>query len=220
MKRAPYPLQWPSRLARTRPADRQRSNFGDRRRSATGNVLSPHATGREVVQELYRLGAPNWVITSNLPSRGVDGIPYADAPKGDDPGIAVWFEYSGMERVLACDRWFRPEENLRAIAKSIEAMRGMERWGVADVLANVFTGFAAALPAGPAPVRSWREVLGGDWPDLAPDDVIAIAKARHRRIMEVAHVDAGGSPERMLELNLALEAAERELAGVALETRR
>lgn len=31
--------------------------------------------------------------------------------------------------------------------------------------------------------------------------------------MEGEHVDAGGSPERMLEINLAMEAAKIELGG-------
>lgn len=210
MKRQPYPLQWPSRLQRTKPADRRHSHFG---KNGDRGGLSPHLTGVEVIDELRRLGANWWVITSNLPSRGTQGLPYADAPKGDDPGIAVWFEFRRVERVFACDRWRTPAENLRAIAKSIEAMRGLDRWGVADVLEGVFAGFAAALPPGPRAKRPWREVLGGEWPDVvAPDDLLAIAKARHRRIIAVAHPDAGGSEDRAAELNAALDEAERELA--------
>lgn len=215
MRRDPYPLQWPPRLPRTNTGGHQRSHFGGR---GGRDALSPHATGKEVVAELHRLGATTWVITSNLPSRGPEGIPYCDSQRGGDPGVAVWFEYKRIERVLACDCWFRAEENLRAIAKSIEAMRGLERWGVADIMASVFTGFAAALPPGDAPVVSWRDVFGRigggpDWPDLPPDDLLALVKARHRRLMESSHIDAGGSPERMLELNLALDAARAELGG-------
>jgi hypothetical protein len=214
MKRDPYPLQWPPRLPRTKHIDRRRSSFGGR---GGRDALSPHATGKEVIDEIARLGATTWVITSNLPSRGPEGIPFADAPRGDDPGIAVWFEYRRVERGLACDRWFRPEENLRSIAKTIEAMRGLERWGVADVMASVFTGFAAALPPGDPVepvVLPWRDVLGGSWPaGLGAEDTLALAKARHRRLMEGEHIDAGGSSDRMLDLNLALEAAKIELGG-------
>lgn len=214
MRRDPAPLQWPPRLQRTKPGDRQRSRFGGR---GGRDTLSPFATGKDVCIELSRLGASTWVITSNLPSRGPEGVPLADAPRGDDPGIAVWFEYRRVERAIACDRWYRPEENLQAIAKSIEAMRGLERWGVADVMVNVFTGFAAALPPGAQvepDVRPWRDVLGGSWPaGLDPADMLALAKARHRRMMESEHLDAGGSSERMLELNLALDAARAEIGG-------
>lgn len=208
MARSPYPLQWPSRLQRTNLADRRWSHFG---KNGDRGSLSPHTTGNEVIIELARLGATSWVITSNLPSRGPEGLPYADAPKGDDPGIAVWFEFRGVERVFACDRWRTPAENLRAIAKSIEAMRGLDRWGVADVLENVFTGFAAALPPGATPPRTWREVLGGSWPELEPAELLAIARARHRALITKAHPDAGGSTELAAEINAALAEAEREL---------
>jgi hypothetical protein len=207
MKRQPYPLQWPSRLPRTKAAERRWSQFGGRSRGD----LSPHATGQEVVEELTRLGAANAVITSCLPSRGPEGIPFADAPKGDDPGIAVWFEFRRVERVFACDRWRMPAENLRAIAKSIEAMRGLDRWGVADVLEGVFAGFAAALPAGAPVKREWREVPGGTWPEIAPEELAAIAKARHRRLIAVVHPDAGGDVARAAEVNAALDEAIAEL---------
>jgi hypothetical protein len=192
------------------PGDRQHSQFGGRHRDA----LSAFATGQDVIDELARLGAGSWVITSNLPSRGLEGIPYADAPRGVDPGIAVWFAYKRVERVLACDRWYRPEENLRAIAKSIEAMRGLERWGVADVLESVFTGFAAALPPGapPAAKRPWRDVLEmGNHQMLDASDQLAVAKARHRKLIAEAHPDAGGDHVRAAELNAALTEAEAEL---------
>lgn len=208
--RQPYPLQWPSRLPRTKPADRRWSHFG---KHGDRGSLSPHQTGTEVLEELARLGATRGVITSCLPSRGVEGLPYADAPKGDDPGIAVWFEFRGVERVFACDRWRTPAENLRAVAKSIEAMRGLDRWGVADVLEGVFAGFAAALPAGPTVKREWREVLGGLWPDgMEAEDTLALAKGRHRRLIAAAHPDAGGDAERAAEINAALDEAIAELS--------
>lgn len=210
MTRAPYPLQWPARLPRTKPAERKRSAFGGREKS----LLSPYSTGQEVIAELERLGAKHVVITSMLPSRGTVGLPFADA-RGDDPGIAVWCVYRGVERVFACDRWRTPAENLRAIARSIEAMRGLVRWGIADVLESVFTGFAAALPPGaaePPRERPWREVLGVSELPLEPSDLLAVAKARHRKLIATAHPDAGGSTELAATINAALAAAEQELS--------
>lgn len=211
MKRAPYPLQWPPRIARTPAHSRRRSPFG----GAHSAPMSPHKCAHEVRDELRRLRVSEWVITSYLPAATTTGIPFSDTPRiHPDPGIAVWFEYRRVERVLACDAWIRADENLRAIAKSIEAMRGLERWGVADVLASVFTGFAPALPPGEQADRPWREVLGGLWPDgMEPADVLLLAKGRHRRLMGESHIDAGGDTARMLELNQALEAAQRELGG-------
>lgn len=213
MRRQPYPLQWPSRLARTIPTERKWSQFGGRDRGS----LSPYATGQEVIDELARLGATAMMITSHLPSNSVHGVPMAEAQRVADPGIAVWFEYRRLERVLACDRWLKPAENLRAIAKSIEAMRGLDRWGVADVLENVFTGFAAALPPGAPVKRDWREVLGvaglvEQLEQMETDDLVAVVKARHRKAIAEAHPDAGGSTERAAELNAALDEAIAELS--------
>lgn len=214
MKRQPYPLQWPSRLPRTKPAERRWSHFG---KHCDRGSLSPHVTGTEVTTELVRLGAASWVITSNLPSRGAEGIPYADAPKGDDPGIAVWFEFRRVDRVFACDRWRTPAENLRAIAKSIEAMRGLDRWGVADVLEGVFAGFAAALPAGSSVKRGWREVFGIALEmgmAMEDDDLAAVVKARHRKLIAETHPDDpdhGDTTALVADLNAALDEAIEEL---------
>src|SRR3712207_8918795 len=35
----------------------------------------------------------------------------------------------GEKRVLACDKWDRIADTIHAIAKTIEATRGIERWG-------------------------------------------------------------------------------------------
>jgi hypothetical protein len=111
---------------------------------------------------------------------------------------------------------------MQAIAKSIEAMRGLDRWGVGDIVSRAFSGFNA-LPPGSSdgeatapqqPVkRSWREVFGMTaFETLAPPDLLAIARSRHRAAIKIAHPDAGGSHEAAAELNAALADAEQELA--------
>jgi hypothetical protein len=197
--RKPFPLQWPAGEART--------SHGLRRLSPFKVGL---ATARDhVIAELGRLGAANGVITSNLPT-GRDGLPYADG-RADDPGIAVWFVLDGAERVFACDAFYKPEANLQAIAKSIEALRGLERWGVSGAQRRAFAGFTA-LPAGEPTKRPWREVLAGPWPaELGPLEQLAIAKARFRAAIAAAHPDAGGHDARAVELNVAYADAEAEL---------
>jgi len=211
--RPPYPLAWPPKTGRTKPSDRMRSKFGAR---AQG-LVSPYEAAKEVLAELERLGASHVVITSLLPTRH-DGLPYSDG-RAEDPGVAVWCVYRGHERVFACDQWTTHGENLRAIALSIEALRGLQRWGMADVADRAFAGFAA-LPAGsgeefvPKAHRPWREVLGGTWPaDLERVELLVLAKARHRKAIATAHPDAGGSHDVAAELNTALAEAEAELGG-------
>lgn len=200
-RRKPYPLQWPDGWKRTAPVDRRRSPFGDRR-----NPLSAFGTARELLEELDRLGAAIAVITSFLPTRD-DGLPYSDG-RSEDPAIAVWFVLDGTERVFACDRWFTAAENMRAITKSITAMRGLERWGMTDIIGRAFAGFAA-LPAGPP---SWRVIFGVEGMEIPADDLLVVVKARHRKLIAVAHPDHGGSLERATALNEALQDAERDLA--------
>lgn len=211
MPRSPYPLQWPPTSPRTKSENRKRSHFGATR----GGQLSPYEAAKGLLDELRRLGASHVVITSLLPTRH-DGLPYSDG-RSEDPGVAVWFVHRGHERVFACDAWRTHGENLRAIALSVEAMRGLERWGMADVVERAFAGFAA-LPAGDADTppqprkRPWREVLGSTWPELDHDELLVLAKSRHRKLIQQHHPDAGGTHELAAELNAALAEAEKELS--------
>lgn len=212
-----YPLQWPEGV--------QRCRFP--RASAFGF----HAVGDRIKRVRAQLkllgGVRTIVISSNVPLRQ-DGLPMASAattrPEGD-AGVAVYWtrneRRNGREMLMPycmpCDRWQRLADNLHAIALTIEAMRGMDRWG-ATTVEQAFAGFAA-LPPGSGeenipqqPDIDWRIVLGGAWPpDLTGEELFAIARARHRKAMELAHPDAGGSNEAAVQLNLAIAAAEREL---------
>ena len=210
-----YPLRWP--IGVPRATSRGRSSFV---------LIEAGRAIREVYDELRRARATRIVISSNMPTNR-DGTPSADTTQrpGGDPGIAVYWTISKwragkvteIPHCMPCDKWDRISCNLHAVALSIEAMRGMERWG-AVTIEQAFAGFAA-LPAGAeqpqAPtVRPWRDVIGGAWPeDLEAADVLALARARHRKAIAEAHPDRGGSHERAAELNAALTEAERELGG-------
>jgi len=88
----------------------------------------------------------------------LDGIPYANRRNPDDPAAAVYFKRNGKPFCFACDRWDRVEDNVWAIAKTIDALRGIERWGTGEMGGAAFTGFAA-LPA-PTSKGGWFIVLG------------------------------------------------------------
>lgn len=212
MRREPFPLDWPEGFPRTKAGDRERSRFGVR-----GQVPFANAR-REMLAELEQLSAVNVLLTSDLPTRH-DGLPYATS-RSDDPGIAVWFllpDARGKlhERVFPCDKWRTHAENMTAIARTVEAMRGMDRWGVGQVIERAFAGFAA-LPSGTVPpasvVRPWRDVLGGVWPELDMGELLVLAKSRYRKLIADAHPDAGGNHVVAAELNVAIAAAEAELS--------
>ena len=219
MKRAPYPLQWPEGVGRTKRSARTRSRFG------RGGDVSFSQARRELLEELERLGAANVVLTSDLPVRN-DGLPYASG-RADDPGIAVWCLIAKggrfVERVFACDTWLTHAENMTAIARSIGALRGLDRWGMAEAADRAFAGFTALPPGDPAPAparapRSWRQLfdIATNLHDvLGKAEILTLVRQRHRDRIRHAHPDAGGSHEDAVELNAALAEAERELAGVA-----
>lgn len=193
MSEEAFPLYWPEGRKRTEPYRRQRSRFN------TGFG----AAVRAVVGELRRLGARNSVVSSNVPVRR-DGLPLASAKRVDDPGVAVYFRYKDKPMVFACDRWDKAEDNIWAIAKTIGAMRGIERWGSGDMTDTAFSGFQALPPPSSANRAPWRSMLGAS--------TLEEAEANYRRKAREAHPDNGGSHEAMAALNSAIEDARKELA--------
>lgn len=129
-----YPLHWPPAWPRT--TIRQRANFG---------VVSAWRAYTDINDEIKRLGGSKVVVSSNL-VRNRDGSISATQRRIDDPGVAVYFELEGQPQCFPCDRWDKSEHNLRAIVKSIEALRGLERWGAKSMVRAAFKGFQA-LPA-------------------------------------------------------------------------
>lgn len=189
-----YPLYWPEGRPRTPTHRRQRSRF----RTGFGMAV------REVMGELRRLGARSCVVSTNVPTRR-DGLPLASAKRVDDPGVAVYFRYKDRQMAFACDRWDKAEDNIWAVAKTIVAMRGIERWGSGDMTDSAFSGFQA-LP--PPSKRKWREVL------MVGDAALTIdvAEKIYRQLAKEAHPDTGGSEDRMAELNVAIADARMELS--------
>jgi len=180
-----YPLAWPPGWPRTLPEKRERSKF-------TATVPSALAF---LDEEVRRLGAKNLVVSSN----------YTLGAAPEDVGVCVYFDYQELKAGIPCDRWLRVEDNLRAIAKTIEAMRGIERWGAKHMIKAAFTGFAA-LPA-PGASRPWRAVL-----ELDPGDgILSKVEAAYKRLRSKYHPDKGGSAERFHEIQNAYDQARAEL---------
>ena len=196
-----YPLQWPIGKKRTlRP---QRSAFKQ----------TQEAAQQMLVAEVRRLGGRRLVLSTNIAIRG-DGLPYSRQPRSayDDPGVAVYFDLSrnGMpqQMVFACDRWDKIGDNIYAIAKTIEALRGIERWGSGDMVQAAFTGFEALPP--PAGERPWREVFAEfGFPRIDRVEGLEVA---YRKASMSAHPDQGGDHDKMADLNRARDTARRELA--------
>lgn len=210
-----YPLDWPAGWKRQDSESRRPAHFGTRSEQGYGRRLLTltQAIARLMseIQLFTRAGHP-WrinpdtlVLSTNLELRKSDGMPRSGQPLPDDPGVAVYFELDGRQVVLACDKWLRIEDNIAAIAKTLEAMRGLERWGVSDMLRRAFTGFQA-LPNPDTP-EDWRDVLGCH----GVDDIEEI-KARWRRLAQQQHPDRhSGDADQFVRINAAYERARQAL---------
>lgn len=176
-----YPLQWPS--GRPRTSYPSHSKFGSRSIEQAVTILR---------NEIGRLGGSGVVISTNTKLR-LDGLPYSKQAQPTDKGVAVYFTYRSRSMCFACDRWDKVQDNIYAIAMTIEALRGIERWGSGDMVQQAFTGFVA-LPAPPSP---W-DVLG-----VKPGSTPAEIEAAFRDKAKHCHPDAGGNHDQMATLNEA-----------------
>ncbi len=190
-----YPLAWPVGWPRARAP--QRSRFA-------GWTL--YNARSELMAELRRLGATGIVLSTNIPLR-LDGLPYSNTREPDDHGVAVYFRIKGEPRVLACDKWRLVVDNITALCKHVEAIRGQARWGVGS-LEQALGGYRA-LTAAPAR-RLWFEVLGV--PEDAPWPVVERARLQ---LLERHHPDKGGSGEMAYDVNAAFSEA-RQLRSEAV----
>lgn len=149
------------------------------------------------------------VISTNLRLRQ-DGEPYASQRSPEDQGVAVYFQYKKKPMVFACDRWSHIHDNMHAIAKTIEALRGIERWGASDMLERAFRGFVAIEDYG----NSYTFVLQmGNRRGESDADWLAEAERNFKLLAKTAHPDAGGSEEEFQRLVRARNQARRELKG-------
>lgn len=187
----PYPLQWPPGVDRTK-GPRKSSPFGSRKGRLT--VAMAVARVEDEVRRMKGAEVATLVVSSNLAGT-VRSQP-------NDPGVAVYF-LRNRPYCFPCDRYSKVADNVAAVAKHLEALRGIERWGVGTV-EQLFSGFTAL----PAPGSDWREVLG-----ILGSGVDAEAvEARFRSMAKTMHPDRGGTHEGFVRLEAARRAALAELS--------
>jgi len=103
----------------------------------------------------FRVDQRSIVVSSNL-IIGRRGLPLKPNGRGpEDPGVAAWFyrlsfvdgHYKKKLFCIACDAYDDVTSNMRALGKTIEALRGIQRWGSTLLLERAFSGFEhQALP--------------------------------------------------------------------------
>lgn len=179
-----FPLQWPAGQPRT--AKRDRGKFT---RTLTNARL-------ELIKQIQSAGGSNIVISSNY--GGLSG------KNPDDPGVAIYFNRRGKRLGMGCDRWLIITHNLCALANTIEAMRGIERWGCGHLMERAFSAFEA-LP----PPSDWKGELGFT-PHEQPSP--AEIEDRYRELAKQWHPDRpGGNSAKFIAIQTAKAQAIREI---------
>jgi len=107
---------------------------------------STHAATMELLErEIAMLDGRDVVIGGGWREKDIrlDGQPRSNAPNpSEHPGVEVSFSVAKRGRlVFRTDRFDRWQDNLRAIALAMEALRKVERYGVADS-GQQWAGFA------------------------------------------------------------------------------
>lgn len=173
-----YPLAWPVGIPRTSTPIRSKFDTAEER------------VKRNLENQLFLMRATNIIVTCNVELRR-DGKPYV-GQRISDTGVAVYFTRKGAEQCIACDKWDSVRDNLQAVGKTIEALRGIERWGTGEMVDAAFRGFTA-IPANAGsgsvivPPRPWYEVL-----HVSPDAPQAVIDAAYKAMLKSTHPDVGG----------------------------
>lgn len=193
-----YPLQWPEGWKRMPSYQRKSATF-----KRQGKALTVFDGVQRVVDEMERLGVhqDDVIVSTNLQTR-LDGLPRSNQARPGDPGVCVyWKPAKSPMRCMAVDRYDEVQDNLAAVAATLEAMRSIERHGGAAILDRAFTGFAA-LPAPVGGKRDWWTVL-----ELQSTASQAEIREAFNRLAREHHPDRGGSDERMAEIIRARDEA-------------
>lgn len=107
-----YPLRWPAELART--DKRHGSNY--------------RATWTAVMAELERecrgFDVKEMVVTSNYTQGNIHGT---------DTAVSALMTRRGRKYIIACDRYWKATDNLRAICEIVAAYRTLERFGISVI---------------------------------------------------------------------------------------
>lgn len=151
-------------------------------------------------REVTALAGKDLIIGVDVTEKDLrlDGGIRANARAGS-PAVEVAFDSRHGPMLYRCDkyvsRWSREgpgwQQNVRAIAKTLEALRAVDRYGAADS-GEQYRGYRqiASTPTVPARDALARlRVIAGVTDTDVPIDIVI------RRAQRRAHPDRGGSPE-------------------------
>lgn len=161
-----------------------------------------------LAREIVHLDGRNIVLEVDVPERGIrnDGMIRADA-RPATPGVRVAFESKHGPLTYATDRFAHWQDNVRALALGLEALRKVDRYGISK-RGQQYTGWKALPSSGVAepatPVMdvdlAWSTI--GSYQDLpirhfrathTPDEL----RRAYRRARAANHPDRHGGDQAL-----------------------
>lgn len=200
--------EWPG----TPTTTRERSRF----RSQNGDPVTIGTTMGELQTELDQIRGtrPRLGIAVTREDLRLDGRLRANAQPWH-PGVVLSFDTPRGPMRLSCDRYTRWEDNLRAIVKTLNALRAIDRWGATH--GEQYGGFLAiesarAMPS--APFSDAPEAV--EWivrllARITPESIVPLtaqaasgdARSLLRKAQAATHPDRGGDGEQFRLVSLA-----------------
>ena len=194
-----YPLSWPDGFRRT--ANRKSSQF----KTSVGQAV------RNVQDELRRFAKDSGIAIDMTKVIISSNVTLTDT-RPADPGVAAYFRWDNIDCCIAVDRYYKPEKNLQAISKVIEAERTKLRHGGLNIVRAGFRGFAALPPPAPgAPhltSQPWWKVLG-----FAEKPSLADAETKFKTLVKKHHPDTAGAEGNTAMFNQLTDAIAKARAG-------
>lgn len=201
--------EWPGTLTTDRQPSKFSASLTDTLRVLDREIY--HLVDTRAQQESAEL-----LVAIDAAQFRQDGRPYANA-KAAHPGVIFSIDSRHGHLSYPCDTFTRWEDNLRAIALALEALRKVDRYGVTK-RGEQYRGFlaleATAAPAGFSSATDALDFLatlvGDQWPGgrIPRENRAAIARVV-RGAQRRTHPDAGGDASVFQRVSLA-EAKLRE----------
>lgn len=192
--------EWPGALSRERQVSKFSAGLSD-----TLQLLDREIW--QLVDTKAQQDSAELLIAIPAGAFRIDGRPYANA-KAEHPGVIFSIDSRHGHLSYPCDTFTTWQDNLRAIALALEALRKVDRYGVTK-RGEQYRGFlaieATAAPSGFATateaLRYLRDVSGVPADIYEPPEVHMprVIRAAQRR----AHPDTGGDSATFQRVSLA-----------------
>lgn len=186
--------RWPGTHAASRTSSKFKASYAD-----TLALLD---------RELRQLSARSVVLQLAMSAEDIrlDGRPRANSRASSHPGVILSFDSKFGPLSYPCDTYTSWEDNLRAIALALQALRAVKRYGVGQS-GEQYRGWSA-LPPGrtvePKMDKMAAINLLQSYHTVTIDNAEE-CKAGYRAAVKATHPDRGGDPEAFKRVQEAAE---------------